>query len=131
MTFQADSADLAWAVGSWAVARANDTGATRVVVGDREWRRGMQDSALEWQTVDAAPGADDARSPSTSPEACDRPAPANRRTGPPRRAYGRGVSHEHVDVAGAALARGSGPARQGNGAVVERLEPSGRSRARG
>ena len=59
VTFQADSADRAWAVASWAVARANDTGATRVVVGDREWRRGMQDSALEWQTVDAAPGADD------------------------------------------------------------------------
>ena len=41
MTVEADSADLAWAVGSWAVARAADTGATRVVVGDREWRRGM------------------------------------------------------------------------------------------
>ena len=52
------SADLAWAVGSWAVARAADTGATRVVVGDREWRRGMQDSALAWHTVDAGLGAD-------------------------------------------------------------------------
>ena len=52
------TADLAWAVGSWAVARATDTGATRVVVGDREWRRGMQDSALEWHTVDAAAGTD-------------------------------------------------------------------------
>jgi hypothetical protein len=56
VTVEADSADLAWAVGSWAVARATDTGATRVVVGDREWRRGMQDSALTWHTVDAAPG---------------------------------------------------------------------------
>ena len=55
---EADDADLAWAVGSWAVARAADTGATRVVVGDREWRRGMQDSALEWHTVDAGPGTD-------------------------------------------------------------------------
>ena len=54
----ADSADLAWAVGSWAVARAADTGALRVVVGDREWRRGMDDSALAWHTVDAAPGTD-------------------------------------------------------------------------
>jgi len=55
---EADSDDLAWAVGSWAVARATDTGATRVVVGDREWRRGMQDSALEWHTVDAGSAGD-------------------------------------------------------------------------
>ena len=60
VTVTADSDDLAWAIGSWAVARADDTGATRVVVGDREWRRGMQDSALKWHTVDAAPGTDDA-----------------------------------------------------------------------
>ena len=31
---------------------------TRVVVGDREWRRGMQDSALEWHTVDAGSAGD-------------------------------------------------------------------------
>ena len=48
MTVEADTDDLAWAVGSWAVARQPTAGATRVVVGDREWRRGMQDSALEW-----------------------------------------------------------------------------------
>jgi len=58
VTVAADDAEQAWAVGAWAVARAADTGATRVVVGDREWRRGMQDSALEWHTVDAAPGTD-------------------------------------------------------------------------
>jgi hypothetical protein len=58
VTVQADSDDLAWAVASWAVARATDTGATRVVLGDQEWQRGMQDSALEWHTVDAEPGAD-------------------------------------------------------------------------
>jgi hypothetical protein len=58
VTVSADTTDLAWAVGSWAVARAVDTGATRVVVGDREWRRGMSDSALDWHTVDAAPGTD-------------------------------------------------------------------------
>ena len=58
VTVSADSPDLAWAVGSWAVARAVDTGATGVVVGDREWRRGMSDSALTWHTVDAAPGTD-------------------------------------------------------------------------
>ncbi|MFL6079315.1 MAG: hypothetical protein ACJ714_05235 [Ornithinibacter sp.] len=56
VTVSADSPDLAWAVGSWAVARAVDTGATGVVVGDREWRRGMSDSALTWHTVDPAPG---------------------------------------------------------------------------
>ena len=58
VTVEADTDDLAWAVGSWAVARADDTGATRVVVGDREWRRGMQDSALEWHTVDAGSAGD-------------------------------------------------------------------------
>lgn len=58
VTVTADSADLAWAVGSWAVARATDTGAQRVVVGDREWRRGMDDSALGWHPVDAVPGTD-------------------------------------------------------------------------
>ncbi len=58
VTVSTDSPDLAWAVGSWAVARAVDTGATRVVVGDREWRRGMSDSALTWHTVDAGSGGD-------------------------------------------------------------------------
>jgi hypothetical protein len=58
VTVKAHDPDLAWAIGSWAVARATDTGATRVVVGNREWRRGMQDSALEWHTVDAAAGTD-------------------------------------------------------------------------
>ena len=58
VTVEADTDDLAWAVGSWAVARADDTGATRVVVGDREWRRGMEDSALEWHTADAGSAVD-------------------------------------------------------------------------
>jgi hypothetical protein len=58
VTVEADTQDLAWAVGSWAVARADDTGAVRVVVGDREWRRGMDDSALVWHTVTAEPGTD-------------------------------------------------------------------------
>lgn len=53
VTVDADSEDLAWAVGSWAVARASDTGAVRVVVGDREWRRSMEDSALKWHPADA------------------------------------------------------------------------------
>lgn len=57
VTLRTDDEDLAWAVGSWGVARATDTGAVRVVVGDREWRRSMGDSAREWSTVDA-PAAD-------------------------------------------------------------------------
>lgn len=57
VTFRTDDEDLAWAVGSWGVARATDTGAVRVVVGDREWRRSMDDSAREWSTTDA-PAAD-------------------------------------------------------------------------
>jgi len=58
VTVTADDADQAWAVGSWAVARATDTGAVRVVVGDREWRRGMSDSALGWHRVDPEAGSD-------------------------------------------------------------------------
>ena len=53
VTLSTDDEDLAWAVGSWGVARATDTGAVRVVVGDREWRRSMDDSAREWSTVDS------------------------------------------------------------------------------
>ena len=56
VTVDAGSEDLAWAVGSWAVARAADTGAVRVVVGDREWVRAMEDSALGWGTTDAGTG---------------------------------------------------------------------------
>jgi hypothetical protein len=58
VSVQAATEDLAWAVGSWAVARATDTGATRVVVGDREWRRGMSDSALTWHTLDTGSAND-------------------------------------------------------------------------
>jgi hypothetical protein len=48
VTVEADSDDLAWAVGSWGVARATDTGVVRVVVGDREWQRAMDDAAFTW-----------------------------------------------------------------------------------
>ena len=51
VTVPVDSEELAWAVGSWAVARAADTGAVRVVVGDREWRRSMEESAFEWSAT--------------------------------------------------------------------------------
>ncbi|MGG5261036.1 hypothetical protein [Phycicoccus avicenniae] len=47
---RAGSQDLAWAVGSWAVARATDTGVVRVSTNGREWSRSMEDSALEWST---------------------------------------------------------------------------------
>jgi hypothetical protein len=57
VALRTDDEDLAWAVGSWAVARATDTGAVRVVVGDREWRRAMEDSALQWGTT-KSPAAD-------------------------------------------------------------------------
>ncbi|GGL31364.1 hypothetical protein H9L10_09620 [Phycicoccus endophyticus] len=43
-----DSGELAWAVASWAVARATDTGALRVGTHGREWARSMEDSALTW-----------------------------------------------------------------------------------
>ncbi len=56
VTVRTDSADLAWAVGSWAVARASDTGVLAVTVGDREWRRSMDDGAFTWH--DAASPAD-------------------------------------------------------------------------
>ena len=56
VTVSADSEELAWAIGSWAVARAADTGALRVVVGDSEWRRSMEESAFEWRPVQGDAG---------------------------------------------------------------------------
>lgn len=53
--YRAESEDLAWAIGSWAVARASDTGAVGVTVGGEEWTRSMTKSALSWN-------------PATSPE---------------------------------------------------------------
>jgi hypothetical protein len=43
--------DLAWAVGSWAVARATDTGAVQVTVGDQRWTRSMDQDALGFTTL--------------------------------------------------------------------------------
>jgi hypothetical protein len=60
VTVDAGSEQLAWAVGSWAVARAADTDAVRVVVGDREWVRSMEESALDWGTTN--PGTGDPQS---------------------------------------------------------------------
>ena len=60
VTVVAESDDAAWAVASWAVARATDTNAVRVEVGDRRWERSMDESSFTWQTVED--GAGDARS---------------------------------------------------------------------
>ena len=57
VTVQADSDEQAWAVASWAVARATDTDAVRVTVGNNEWVRSMKKSALRWSTVDDGPDA--------------------------------------------------------------------------
>ena len=56
VTVDAGSESLAWAVGAWAVARAADTDAVRVTVGDREWVRSMEESALGWTATDAGTG---------------------------------------------------------------------------
>jgi hypothetical protein len=58
VTVVTDSDEMAWAVGSWAVARATDTGALRVGVGTKEWRRGMDDAALTWQRRDLGANED-------------------------------------------------------------------------
>ncbi|WP_235950544.1 hypothetical protein [Phycicoccus flavus] len=53
-----ESTDLAWAVASWAVARATDTGAMQVQVDLRRWTRSMEDSAFTWSTVRLGPTED-------------------------------------------------------------------------
>ena len=55
VTVVTDSDELAWAVGSWAVARASDTDAVRVAVGNHEWVRSMEDSP--WLGRRPTPGA--------------------------------------------------------------------------
>ncbi|MGL4178461.1 MAG: hypothetical protein ACRCSN_20585 [Dermatophilaceae bacterium] len=55
-----DSAEAAWAVASWAVARASETGAVRVVTDGREWRRGKGDDALRWHPADGSSAGDGA-----------------------------------------------------------------------
>ncbi len=62
VTLQAQDPDMAWAVASWAVARATDTGATRVGVDRQQWSRSMTKGALEWQPVEYG-SAEDAPDP--------------------------------------------------------------------
>ena len=57
VTVQADTDELAWAVASWAVARATDTGAVGVSIGNQRWARSMTQSALQWSPVDDGPAA--------------------------------------------------------------------------
>lgn len=58
VVYVADTQELAWAVASWAVARATETGAVRVSVDRREWTRGMDDSAFVWRTLEYGPDED-------------------------------------------------------------------------
>jgi hypothetical protein len=51
VTVQGASEDLAWAVASWAVARATDTGALEVTLGDQRWSRSMDQSSLGFETL--------------------------------------------------------------------------------
>jgi hypothetical protein len=53
VTVRTDSEDRAWAVAAWAVARAHDTGAVAVTIGDREWRRAMVDDAYTWHPAES------------------------------------------------------------------------------
>ncbi|MBM6405123.1 hypothetical protein JQN72_12815 [Phycicoccus sp. CSK15P-2] len=45
--------DLPWAVASWAVARATDTGAVRVTLDRYRWERSMADTSLTFTRLDA------------------------------------------------------------------------------
>ncbi|MFQ6172898.1 hypothetical protein ACK8HX_14910 [Oryzobacter sp. R7] len=59
-----DSDDAAWAVASWAVARAVDTGAVEVRTDLSRWERSMDEASLGWQSVGtgSSAGEPDARS---------------------------------------------------------------------
>ncbi|MGL4744991.1 MAG: hypothetical protein ACRCXL_11465, partial [Dermatophilaceae bacterium] len=54
------SSQATWAVASWAVARAAETGAVRVVADGREWTRGQGADALRWHPIGGG-AADDRR----------------------------------------------------------------------
>jgi hypothetical protein len=52
VTVLTDSDEMAWAVGSWAVARATDTAAVSVRTQRQEWVRGLEESSLGWTPVE-------------------------------------------------------------------------------
>ena len=58
VTVRTDDLDRAWAVASWAVARASVTGAEQVSVDRRRWTRSMEDSAFRWDPVEYPANAD-------------------------------------------------------------------------
>ncbi|HSO63538.1 MAG TPA: hypothetical protein VLQ78_00435 [Ornithinibacter sp.] len=58
VTVVTDSDELAWAVGSWAVARATDTDAVRVTVHRQEWVRGLEESSMGWTPIEYGPDED-------------------------------------------------------------------------
>ena len=53
LTMRAGSERGAWSVGAFAVAKAQQYGATKVRVGSRQWTRTRDESGWEWQTVEA------------------------------------------------------------------------------
>ncbi len=54
VTYRATSAQGAWAVAAWAVARATDTGAVRVDLGGYRWSRSMDEASLGFARVSGA-----------------------------------------------------------------------------
>lgn len=54
LVVEADSAQIAWAVGSWAVAKAEETGIRSVVVGDQRWVPTRETSGWSWQAAGTA-----------------------------------------------------------------------------
>jgi hypothetical protein len=52
VTVVTESQEGAWAVASWAVARASDTAAVRVEIGNQRWERSMDEASYEWQGID-------------------------------------------------------------------------------
>ncbi len=62
LTVTVDGEDLAWAIGSWAVARATDTGVVQVTVGDHRWDRSMDEDGLGFT---ALPDGEGTGSPTT------------------------------------------------------------------
>ncbi len=51
VTVTGSSAEAAWSVGEWAVAKAGIHGVTRVQVADRQWTRTLGKSGWSWQPV--------------------------------------------------------------------------------
>ena len=57
VSLTAPSATLAWAAGSWAVARADQQGTVSVTVADRTWTRSRDETSWSWQKSSTPVGA--------------------------------------------------------------------------